>query len=651
MGNRKFTITVVLLLIVTALYSDGRAYPDTLRHTTTRNRRFNLEEIKVIATTPSESAGRISIIHLEDTKRQEELNLAGLLQNISGVNVTTGSRGESNLRIRGFRRENVRIMVDGRQVTGGYFGNVSLNEIPAFAIEEIHVVKGAVSALYGTNSSGGVVNFVSRRPDNQSWLTVRTSIQRNDTQSLQVITAHSFDLWDYWLNVSGFRTNGFVLSRDFQPTPFESGSVRNSSQNRSIDIQSRVNFTLFDIHSLGFSFGYTYTDVRNVPPSIFEPTYRKFFDWRRYSFTGLGTIHAGPWLTIKPTIYYDAFDNTYQEFMDASFSRMTLDSILESWTFGAQVRSEYIFSDRNKVYHLYRYERQAYNRKDNRDYPDWTTNFTNLHNTSFMLNHKFSHLWQTSLSLGMSQSQRTFRETSLAERSAINTKLYIEPALSVHYDDLINSWDFAISRNIQYPTMRQLYSLSRGNMQLLPERVIKTEVNYGRNIFYPVGVAKVQNSVFFNYIEGMIDRVNSLRFYNQKNVMNAGFEVAVVNRLFDMFETEHQLAYINLQMNEGYDFHEIPAWTSDNTLSADITKSVRLSYSVNWSDKVLSSDSSGRLHQLPARVLHSTGVSFRRDSYRLAFSVSNLFDLDYQEEWGYPAAGRNFSLSLEWTLF
>ncbi|MCL1827333.1 MAG: TonB-dependent receptor plug domain-containing protein, partial [Candidatus Cloacimonetes bacterium] len=188
---KLYISAIFLYLLCTNLFSKTDTPPDS-----TKSLRFEMEAMRVVASSESESIGKISKIYIAENLQAEQLNLSSLLKNVPGASISTGSRGESNLRIRGFKRENVKIMIDGREVNGGYFGYVNLSELPIFDVSEVQMVKGAVSALYGANSSGGVVNFISRKPDDQSWLTLKQSVKRNATFTSQVITAHDFDSWD-----------------------------------------------------------------------------------------------------------------------------------------------------------------------------------------------------------------------------------------------------------------------------------------------------------------------------------------------------------------------------------------------------------------------------------------------------------------------
>jgi len=639
---KLITIALIFLLSSLTLFATD---------TTPKERRYDLDEIRIVADAPVESAGKKDVIILTDTPKQYESTLTDLLQNVTGLDISTGSKGESNLKLRGFNRENVKIMIDGREINSGYFGFTSLSEMPMFDIEEVHILKGAVSPLYGVNSSGGVVNFVTRRPDSDSWLTLRTSFKRNNTHNLQAIFAHKYDLWDFWLNMSWFNTDGFMLSGNFTPTPLENGAVRNLASNSSIDYQLKTNFTLWDVHSLGLSGSYTYIDEKSVPSSIYEPSFRKFTDWKRYHLASVGSFEVNPYIKLMPQVKYDAFDNTLDEYRNATLQNVTLHSVIESWAFNAENKTEIILSAVDKLYHNYTFERETYNRKDNSTYQEWTTNTTNLHNTSIMYTRQVSTSVLSSLCLGRSLSERLYKEApGDLHRKSKTTDWFTEGSLSVQYDDKVNSVGFAASRNIQYPYMRQLYSESRGNLNLLPENALKFEVNMGRVVSYPNGLSKVEATAFYNIISDMI--IYKRKYENQGGrVRNAGAEFSLSNSVW-RFDTDHRIGYIDTNMNKGFVYYELPQWKVGNSVVYRATDSLSLTYSVNWTGEMTSSNfDHNRNYILSGRTLHDASLAYKYKRGKVMFAITNIFDLDYQEEWGYPAGGRNFSVNLEYIVF
>lgn len=84
-------------------------------------------------------------------------NIGEAVETISGVTRTIGFSGNQRFRIRGF--QNISTLRDG------FRQSVSQPEIDLQGIESIEVLKGPASALYGRFEPGGVINFVSKRPE------------------------------------------------------------------------------------------------------------------------------------------------------------------------------------------------------------------------------------------------------------------------------------------------------------------------------------------------------------------------------------------------------------------------------------------------------------------------------------------------------
>jgi outer membrane receptor for ferrienterochelin and colicins len=82
-------------------------------------------------------------------------------QNGSGVQVNPGG-GQGHLSINGIPNKGVLVLVNGRRYLGrDANGNLNLEELRLPGVDRIEIVKGAGSALYGSDAMGGVVNFIT----------------------------------------------------------------------------------------------------------------------------------------------------------------------------------------------------------------------------------------------------------------------------------------------------------------------------------------------------------------------------------------------------------------------------------------------------------------------------------------------------------
>ncbi|MEM6927584.1 MAG: TonB-dependent receptor [Myxococcota bacterium] len=124
------------------------------------------EEIVVTGTrTPhrqGEAPVAVEVIDREAIEQSGSQDVAELLEQHPGIDVTRGFLG-AGVRLRGLEADHTLILVDGQRVVGRKDGTYDLSRLPVDAIERIEIVKGASSALYGSDALGGVINIVTRR--------------------------------------------------------------------------------------------------------------------------------------------------------------------------------------------------------------------------------------------------------------------------------------------------------------------------------------------------------------------------------------------------------------------------------------------------------------------------------------------------------
>ena len=103
------------------------------------------------------------LITLHDIKITDATNIQDMLiQEIPGLEFGFAMTQETALNMSGFGGNAVLFLVDGERMAGETMDNVDYNRMNLDNVGRIEIVKGASSALYGSNAVGGVVNIISR---------------------------------------------------------------------------------------------------------------------------------------------------------------------------------------------------------------------------------------------------------------------------------------------------------------------------------------------------------------------------------------------------------------------------------------------------------------------------------------------------------
>ena len=112
---------------------------------------------------------RVEVVPAEEVQEKIMMtpgDISMLLNETNGLRVqtTSPSLGGANVRIQGLRGRYTQILADGLPLYGGQTGSIGILQIPPMDLGQVEVIKGVASALYGVSAIDGVVNLVSRRP-------------------------------------------------------------------------------------------------------------------------------------------------------------------------------------------------------------------------------------------------------------------------------------------------------------------------------------------------------------------------------------------------------------------------------------------------------------------------------------------------------
>jgi outer membrane receptor for ferrienterochelin and colicins len=117
----------------------------------------------------SDAPASMVIVPQDDIRRSGAYDIPGVLDHVVGVDVLQWTNDYSDVSVRGYNQagsSRLLVLVDGRQVYADYYGFTPWSTLPVEldAIQQIEVVKGPNSALFGFNAVGGVINIITANP-------------------------------------------------------------------------------------------------------------------------------------------------------------------------------------------------------------------------------------------------------------------------------------------------------------------------------------------------------------------------------------------------------------------------------------------------------------------------------------------------------
>ena len=95
-------------------------------------------------------------------------NLWDALSTVNGIfpDMDNGISNTSDIQINGIEGNYTEILIDGVPAMNGLAGIYALTAFPMSLVDKIEIVKGASSTLYGSDAMAGVINIITKNPNN-----------------------------------------------------------------------------------------------------------------------------------------------------------------------------------------------------------------------------------------------------------------------------------------------------------------------------------------------------------------------------------------------------------------------------------------------------------------------------------------------------
>lgn len=239
-----------------------------------------LEEMIVTGSRVAESQSEVpaSVAVVGRAEIEQQMRVSPELQNMLAIKVpgmapATGTSSNSAQTLRG---RNALVMIDGvPQSTPLRNGSLGIRTLDGSVIERIEVVKGA-SSVYGNGAAGGMINYITRKPDESrnvggeaSVLTRFSAVDLADSfgQRLNGTVDGSVDKFSYVLSATYDKTG---LERDAEGDII--GLIYGLSETTTQNYFTKLGYQLDDDQALQVTYNYYESqqdaDLVDVPGSV-----------------------------------------------------------------------------------------------------------------------------------------------------------------------------------------------------------------------------------------------------------------------------------------------------------------------------------------------------------------------------------------------
>ena len=227
--------------------------------------------------TNEQLSSSVSVINKEDLLRLSSTNVIDALRQIPSLWVEEqgGPGGVTSIALRGAEANHTLVLLDGVQLndpTNTRGGAFDLNSINIESIERIEIIRGAQSAVYGSDALAGVIHIITQAPG-KATTRINGTAGSDDYRSLGASTSGTFKNLGYAFSVQ---------SKDAgEPVP--------GSTAKNTEFTSRLNWQQ-DNHRVDFNYRYFEGERTSFPEQSGGPEFAldRSLDRSEYTDQNLG---------------------------------------------------------------------------------------------------------------------------------------------------------------------------------------------------------------------------------------------------------------------------------------------------------------------------------------------------------------------------
>lgn len=180
---------------------------------------FFAQEAKVITAsriydTVRRSPATVRVVTAQEIKDSGAQNLWDALRALPGVDVIQTKANQGEVSIRGLNQPNntrTLVLLNGRKQLNPFTDYMTWAAMPVTLqqVERIEVVQGPSSVIYGANAVNGVINIITRRPEQYAGAEAAVAVSERGGRAYSFDYGRQLERWGYRLGGGLERVNSF----------------------------------------------------------------------------------------------------------------------------------------------------------------------------------------------------------------------------------------------------------------------------------------------------------------------------------------------------------------------------------------------------------------------------------------------------------
>lgn len=611
----KFSLISIALL--SQLNADNQYNLETISVTASQGTTLNKKDITDSAT----------IITKEAIEESRATTLNEALNKLGGISMTqNGGMGKStSMFLRGMDTRRLLILIDGVRYNdpSSLKSTADFSQIILYNVEQIEIIKGAQSGVWGSDASGGVINIVTSKAKNGLHGIANVEYGSFDSIKTSLQASYATEKFDILIGGLIYSTDGFSAVEpkqsevDYGKRYNELGLEKDAYKNKSLNAK----------------FGYNLTENDRIQATLQSINSDVDFD----SFSGSVGDSSIPNTKVQNRFY--------------TLSYLHKNSL----------------NDLKFNYTLSTFDQDTLG-------DGWSAKYTGSIN-EVKIDDKISYMKDSFIRVGASYQESKSDEVTAAKEdkkydsislfatnynkinllSEVNT-IITESLRYDRYDEFDNSltWkiglkqflhnDFYISTNVgtgyNVPTMSQLYNPWWGDDTLAPEKSLTSDITLGNDTIWVTG--------FYNEITDLIDYNYATYKYSQFDGTSKfkGVEIGYEDYFLDALGINAMYTYVKTEDTNGKSLARRPKTQLDVSATYYVTESFDLGINAQYIGRRYDkADEQGAQTGKYTVANFVTNIKIN-DAITVYGKIDNITDKYYQTVDGYATAGRSLYLGL-----